>query len=148
MSRSDKRGPSPARGKGDHRRWWMRETYTTVFMGQDTNFMLCKFAVSHGRFVNRPYKVAEKCLRYNVFCSGGASPSPTKKAFYFYCATSGNEVISNSEEVRSCSRLFCIKFYNSSRREQAARPTRHQFIFHQICTDEQCSPLRRADLFL
>ena len=34
--------------------------------------MFCKFAVSHGRFVNRPYKVAEKCLRYNVFCSGGA----------------------------------------------------------------------------
>ena len=42
------------RGKGDRLRW-MRETYTAVFMGQDTNFTLCKFAVSHGRFVNRPY---------------------------------------------------------------------------------------------
>ena len=35
-------------GKGDHRRWWMRETYSAVFMGYDTNFIFCKFAVSHG----------------------------------------------------------------------------------------------------
>ena len=36
-------------------KWWMRETYTTIFMGQDAHFMLCKFAVSHGRSKPLPY---------------------------------------------------------------------------------------------
>ena len=78
--------------------------------------LFCKFAVSHGRFVSSPYKVAEMCLRYNVFCSGGLKPSPTTVQFIL------------SEAVGFC---VAVRLLGASGRP---RPTTAAVYFREIKT--------------